>query len=199
MARRRRKAQVSAAHTAPIAAPAPTLCAEVPLLIQLERRVEEEVRPYARARLQEKLRQIDGAAGGAAPTCMGCGERMKNRGRKRSSLVTRFGTMELRPVTYRRAGCRRQVRPILERPGAEAGHLSGCLARLLALLGVVVPYEMAAPLARHFFGVEVSAMAVWRAVRRLGASVENDVDAQARYDANPHSEANRCRHRPWRS
>jgi len=77
----------------------------VPLLIQLEREVELEVRPVARARLQEKLQPIDGAACGPAPTCTGCGRRMKNRGRKRSSFVTRLGTMELQPVTYRCAAC----------------------------------------------------------------------------------------------
>src|SRR6266545_5278351 len=126
----------------------------------LEREFELEVRPVARARLQDKLRQIEAAMCGAPPTCTGCGGGMKNRGRKRSSFVTRFGTMELRPVTYLCAACRRQVRPALERPRGEAGHLSGCLARLLALLAIVVPYAMAAQLACHFFGIDVSAMAV---------------------------------------
>ncbi len=158
-----------------------------------------EARPVARARLQDKLRQIEAAMCGAPPTCTGCGGGMKNRGRKRSSFVTRFGTMELRPVTYLCAACRRQVRPALERPRGEAGHLSGCLARLLALLAIVVPYAMAAQLACHFFGIDVSAMAVWRAVQRLRASVDNYVEAQARYYANPHREAQACRDRLWRS
>ena len=73
MPRRRARAQVSAAHTAPLAPPVPTLCAEVPLIIQLEWEVELEVRPVARARVQDKLRQIEAAMCGAPPTCTGCG------------------------------------------------------------------------------------------------------------------------------
>ena len=36
----------------------------------------------------------------------------------------------------------------------------------LALLGVVVPYELAARLAQLFLGTEVCAMTVWRSVQR---------------------------------
>lgn len=184
--RRKTKVRVPAAHTAPAAVPAPQLAEEIPLLIRLEREIEDELRPRQRARLEEKLREVDAAGSVGAPACAGCGQRMKNRGRKRCSFVTRFGAIELRPVTYRCDPCRVQVRPLLARLGAEAGQLSGSLARLLALLGCVVPYELAAKLCHHFFGVEVSAMTVWRAVQRLGASLETYVEAQARYHADPH-------------
>jgi hypothetical protein len=48
----------------------------------------------------------------------------------------------------------------------------------LALLGVVVPYELAAHLAWMFFGIQVNAMTVWCAVQRLGGDCEaHNVDA----------------------
>jgi hypothetical protein len=60
---------------------------------------------------------------------------------------------------------------------------------LLALLGVVVPYELAAHLAWVFFGVKVNAMTVWRAVQRLGADCEAHNVALSRYHSDAHSVA----------
>jgi len=67
--------------------------------------------------------------------------------------------------------------------------VSGGLARLLALLGVVVPYELAARLGHLFFGVEVCPMTVWRAVARLGAACEEYVEGQARFYGDARHEA----------
>jgi hypothetical protein len=74
---------------------------------------------------------------------------------------------------------------LLVRLGVEAGRVSGALARLLALLGVVVPYQLAARLAQLFFGVEVSPMTVWREVQRLGEACEKYTEEQARFHADP--------------
>jgi hypothetical protein len=63
------------------------------------------------------------------------------------------------------------------------------LARLVALLGVVVPYELAARLVVLFFGIELCPMTVWRTVQRLGQAVEERNEALARYHASPDSDA----------
>jgi hypothetical protein len=110
---------------------------------------------------------------------------MRGRGRKGSSFITRFGVLKLRPATYCCRRCGRREQPLLSRLGVEAGRVSGALARLLALLGVVVPYQLAARLAKLFFGVEVSPMTVWCAVQRLGESCEKYIEEQTSFCNDP--------------
>ena len=64
--------------------------------------------------------------------------------------------------------CKCDRRPLLEVLGVESGRICGSLARLLALLATVAPYELAAQLADLLLGVTVSAMGVWRVTQRLG-------------------------------
>lgn len=175
-----------AAHVGSPPAPEPRLANEVPLLIRLEREVEDAFRPAMRHALEEKIRKTDASLSGRAPRCPKCGRPMKSRGRKRCGIVTRFGNVDLRPGVYRCRNCRENARPLLTVLGAEAGQISGSLMRLLALLGVVVPYELAAHLAELFFGTKVCAMTVWRAVQRLGASCEAYVEEQVRFHRDPH-------------
>jgi hypothetical protein len=186
MAPKGHKTHVCQAHVGPKPAVAPALLDEVPLLIQLEREVEEEFREPMRARLEEKIRQVDDSLSGSVPQC--CGQAMRNKGRKPSSFISRFGKIPLWPTSFRCGKCHRRVRPLVDKLGVEIGRISGSLARLLALLGVVVPYMLAARLAHLFFGVEVSAMGVWRCVQRLGETCEQHVDAQTRYHNGAHAE-----------
>ncbi len=185
MSRRRRKPKQIQAHVAPTPAPAPVLADEAPLLMRLERDVEDEYRPQMLAALGERIASLDHESAGTAPRCAGCGCAMRARGRKSSSFITRFGKLKLRPATYRCRGCRRQEQPLLQRLGVEVGRVSGGLARLLALLGVVVPYQMAARLAQLFFGMEVSPMTVWRTVQRLGEACEQYTEEQMRFCSDP--------------
>ena len=188
MTRRRHKARIIQAHVAPEAAPPPSLLDEVAPLIRFEREVEEEFRPAMRARLVEKIQCFDGEQRGKAPRCAICKRAMESRGRRRApSLLTRFGELPLTSTVYRCKPCKQQVRPLWQRLGVEAGRVSGSLARLLALLGVVVPYEMAAKLCLLFFGVEVSPMAVWRSVQRLGDACAAYNEEQARFFADARS------------
>jgi hypothetical protein len=112
---------------------------------------------------------------------------MRSRGQRRaSSLLTRFGKLGLSSAVYRCRPCKQEIRPLWQRLGVETGQVSGSLARLLALLGVVVPYELAAKLCVLFFGIEVSSMAVWRAVQRLGEACAVYTEQQARFFGNAH-------------
>lgn len=188
MSRRRHKAKLCAAHVAPPPVAPPALAVAVPLLLRLEREVEDEFRPKMLAQLTAKVAAVDATLAGTAARCGECTCAMKARGRKASSLITRFGTLPLRPASYRCPRCGRHTRPLMERLGAEAGRVAGGLARLLALLGVVVPYEMAAKLAHLFFGTTVCAMTVWRCVQRLGEACEQYVEQQARFCADPHQD-----------
>lgn len=180
--RRRRLPKPCSAHVAPPEAAPVEIASEVPLLIRLEREVEDEFRPAMCVRLSEKVATATAAL--PAPRCE-CGRAMKSRGRRSASFVTRFGPLTLRPTTYRCKVCKRQRRPVLETLALEAGRVSGSLARLLALLGVVVPYQLAARLAYLFFGTEVSPMTVWRSVQRLGQAVDRYVDQQAKWHGDP--------------
>jgi len=69
----------------------------------------------------------------------------------------------------------------------EPGRISGSLARLLALLAVVAPYTLAAPLAGLLWGVKVSAMSVWNVVQRLGESAARYSEGMSRYHADSRS------------
>ena len=164
----------------------PFLTLQVSLLMRLEREVEEEFRPQMRARLEERITEAGASHTAGAPTCPTCERRMKSRGRKPSSILTRFGKVAIRGPKYRCKACGTTCRPWHECLGLEVGRISGSLARLLALLGVIVPYEMAARLAFVFFGVEVSTMSVWRCVQRLGEACEQYTEALVRYHADPH-------------
>lgn len=105
------------------------------------------------------------------------------------SWLSRFGQLRARPRRYRCKSCKQECRPLLDYLGVEPGRISGSLARLLALLGVVVPYELASRLALLFFGIKVSPMGVWRVVQRLGEAAERYNTALSAYHASSHSKA----------
>lgn len=200
MARKRKCTRVCRAHIAPPVAQAPELLEEIPLIIKLEREVENEFREEMRSRLQQKIEAVDADMLGSAPECEEChsNHRMKSRGRKKTSFITRFGEILLRVSTYRcrEDGCGHTCRPLMDVLGVEIGRISGTLARLLALLGVVVPYELAARLAFIFFGVQVSAMSVWRSVQRLGEACEQYTEELARHHADPNTNLNESKEAP---
>ena len=183
MPRKSRTPNVCRAHQGPPAASAPKLLDEIPLLIQLEREVAEEFREQQRQRLVDKIQILQNSL--PVPGC--CGRPMENRGRKKSSFLSRFGGILLWPVTFRCKICRRRVRPQMDALGIESGRICGSLARLLAILGVVVPYQLAAQLAFLFFGVEVSAMTVWRSVQRLGQACDQHQQEQVDYHTGAHA------------
>jgi hypothetical protein len=95
--------------------------------------------------------------------------------------LTRFGWVKILVYRYRCSRCRREFRPLLDFLEVEPGKVSGSLARLLGLLGVVVPYELAAELTLLFFGIHVNAMTVWRAVQRLGEAAARHGEGLAAY------------------
>jgi len=151
-------------------------------MIRMEREVEEEFRPAMLARLQGKIGEFDAQQKGMAPRCPTCKRAMRARGRLPApSLLVRFGRLLLVSTVYRCKPCKQQIRPLWQRLGVEAGQVSGSLARLVALLGVVVPYELGAKLSWRCFGIEVSPMAVWRAVQRLGDACAAYTEQQAKF------------------
>jgi len=154
-------------------------------MIRLEREVLEEFREPMRMRLVEKIEEVDTAQRGMAPVCSNCGQRMENRGRTARSLLGLFGKLTLSVSLYVCRSCREKKRPLLEALGVEAGDISGTLARWLAVLAVVVPYTLAARLAKLLLGVEVNAMTVWRCVQRLGVACEQYTEQQVRLHNDP--------------
>jgi predicted RNA-binding Zn-ribbon protein involved in translation (DUF1610 family) len=186
VARRKRIPAPPRAHVAPAPAAKPCLLEEVPLLIRLEREVEEEFRPQMLARLNERVRQEgERLAEKGPPHCAACGKSMKSRGRRSWSFVCRFGKVKGEETVYRCKPCRKQHRPLQRALGVEIGRISGSLARLVALVGIVVPYPLAARLVEQFFGVQLSAMTVWRCVQRLGEACEQYTEATAAYYRDP--------------
>jgi hypothetical protein len=158
-------------------------------MVRLEREIEEEFRDKMRARLEERVAEVGASLSGTAPRCSRCeGRAMKSRGRKASTFLTRFGKTTLRMPIYVCKTCGERCHPWRDALGIEPGRVSGAFARLLALLGVVVPYDMAARLALVFFGVEVSPMCVWRCVQRLGDACEKYTEQMAQHHADARSD-----------
>jgi hypothetical protein len=157
--------------------------------MQMEREVEEEFRPQMLEALQGKVNWAADSLSSQIPTCCCCGNPMSCHDRRSVSWLSRFGRLRAQAQRYRCGPCRQECRPLLDYLGVEPGRISGSLARLLALLGVVVPYELASRLALLFFGIKVSPMGVWRVVQRLGEAAERYSNALSAYHADSHSQA----------
>src|SRR5580704_16464227 len=123
----------------------------------LERAVEDEFRPRM---LQELQRRVDALAESARVSSTVCA---RFRG-------GRFGHSRTQVQRYRCPACPFECRPLLDLLGVEPGRISGSLARLLALLAVVVPYRLAARLAGLLVGVTIRPRGVWKVAQRLGES-----------------------------
>ena len=165
----------------------PVLADDAPRFLLLEREVEIAYRPQMLAALQSKVDAFAVAARGTAPTCRQCGQPMRCQDTREVSWLARCGCLHAPVSRYRCPPCRYECRPLLDLLGVEPGRISGALARLLALLGTVVPYPLAARLAWLLLGVTISPMGIWRVAQRLGAAAADHTDALSRYHADSRS------------
>ena len=194
MAKRKPRA-VPKSHLGPPPENPPSL-GDIPLLIQLERQVESEFRPQMLSRLAALIRIQDAQPIRQRPQCETCRQSMWSRGSGKTHFLTRFGKVELSAATYECRNCHQRVRPLLQRLGAEVGRISGSLARLAALLGVVAPYPLAAQLVEIFFGIKLSPMSIWRCVQRLGEASEQYTEAFSKFHKSPHAETSSSKDAP---
>jgi hypothetical protein len=166
----------------------PVLCAGPTRFMELERAVEEEYRAQMLRSLQAKVEQEAESIREQVPNCVHCGEAMHYHDTRKVSWIARFGKLWAEAVRFRCKPCGYDCRPLLDHLGVEPGRISGSLARLLALLGVIVPYELAARLAWLLLGVRVSAMGVWRVTQRLGEAAACYSEELSRYHGDSRSE-----------
>jgi hypothetical protein len=171
------------------AAPAPQRPAlgEVSRFLLLEREVEEEYRPQMLEALQRKVDAVAESARETVPSCSKCGQPMGCHDTRSVSWLARFGRLHA-PVSRHRCGpCQQECRPLLDLLGVEPGRICGSLARLLVLLSVVAPYELAARLAWQLLGVRISAMGIWRVAQRLGEAAARYSEALSQYHGDSRS------------
>ena len=135
--------------TVPAAPPLRPVLADQPsLFVSLERAVEDEFRPQMLAALQRKVDAVaEGEAKKEGPPCPVCEQPMPRHDAPMVSWVALFGQLQVQVTRYRCRGCSQQCRPLLDLLGVEPGHISGSLARLLAVLAVVAPYTVGARMA----------------------------------------------------
>ena len=152
--------------------PRPMLAEGATPFMQMEREVEIEFRPRLLEALQDKVDRAAEALRDQSPVCGRCRKPMGYHDAWRVSWLSRYGRLRARPARFRCKPCEQESRPLLDYLGVEPGRICGSLARLLAVLGVVVPYVLAAQLAELLLGVKVSPMSVWRVVQRLGEAAE---------------------------
>jgi hypothetical protein len=114
------------------------------------------------AALQRKVDAVAAEVGGQSPGCPQCGRPMGRHDTRPATWLAHWGRLQVAAPRYRCAPYKCERRPLLEVLGVEAGRICGSLARWLALLATVAPYELAARLAELLLGVTVSAMGVWR-------------------------------------
>lgn len=182
----------------PAAAPPPPRpeLQDVSRFILLEREVEVEYRPRMLEALQDKVNAVADSVRGQACGCARCGNPMKRQDTGPVSWTARFGTLKAEVERYRCRACKTECRPLLDLLGVEPGRISGSLARLLALLAVVAPYETAARLAWSLLGVTISAMGVWKVVQRLGESAACHSEGLSQYHADSRSRGASTREAP---
>lgn len=174
-------------HIAPPAPTRPQLEKQASQFMLIEREVEDEFRPRMLAAIQSRVVALADSIKEEVPTCH-CSRAMGFHDERRVSWVSRFGEVGAWVRRYRCRPCKRECRPLLDLLGVEPGRISGSLARLLALLAVVGPYELAARMAWLLLGVEVSAMGIWRVVQRLGSVAAQYSEDLSAYHADSRSE-----------
>lgn len=148
----------------------PKLLEQPSRLMQMEREVVAEFRPKMLAALEQRVQGEAMQLEGSAPRCSKCQRAMTRRGKEPRTLLTLFGELTFKVQGFRCKPCKMVNTPVVAHLGIEPGHLSGALARLVALLGVVAPFALAATLVKILLGIEVDEMVVWREVKRLGQS-----------------------------
>jgi hypothetical protein len=168
----------------PAQAPQRPALQEVSQFLLLEREVELEYRPRMLEALQNKVNAVAGSLLGQTPACSRCGRPMRRHDTETVSWVARFGRLHAAVIRYRCPACKDECRPLLAQLGVEPGRISGSLARLLALLAVVAPYQLAAQLAELLLGVTVSPMGLWKVVQRLGEPAARYGEAMSQYHAD---------------
>lgn len=161
---------------------------DMPKFISLERDVELEYRPRMLDALQRKINEVGKQIEETSPECPQCCKAMNYHDRRKVTWTARFGKLEASVCRYRCRHCRRERRPLLEALGVEPGRISGSLARLLALLGTVAPYPLAAELAWLLLGVKISAMGVWGVTQRLGEAAARHSEEICRYHSDSRSD-----------
>lgn len=175
----------------PVPAPPPvrpSLSDQPSRFLLLEREVEQEYRPQMLARLQQKVDAVAGQTQARVPVCAQCGRCMSYHDSRTVTWLACWGRLQASVSRYRCRPCQQERRPLLDLLDVEPGRICGSLARLLALLATVAPYELAARLAGLLLGVKISAMGVWRVAQRLGEVAANYSEALGQYHADSRSE-----------
>ena len=190
-AKRRRAVARPKAHGPGPIPERPSLPPTVSRFVTMERDVATTFRPRMLQALQHQIDVETEAVRASPPICSrgGCGRVMARGGRPTITRLTLFGLLSIDADVFRCKACKTRCQPLLDRLGIEPGRVSGALARLIALLGVVAPYQLAAQLVGILLGVEIDAMVVWREVNRLGKQCEEYDQALSRYhgDGRTHS------------
>jgi hypothetical protein len=173
-------------HIAPPAAIRPQLETGASQFMLIEREVESEFRPRMLEAIQSRVDALADSIKGRAPNCQ-CGRTMSLHDERSVFWISRFGRVRAQDRRYRCRPCKKECHPLLDYLGVEPGRISGSLARLLALLATVGPYELAARLAWLLLGVKVSAMGIWRVAQRLGGSAAQYSEDLSAYYADSRS------------
>jgi hypothetical protein len=176
------------AAAALVAPKLPVLCAGATRFMELEREVEQQYRPQMLHALQAKVEEEAKLRQGQVPRCVHCGRAMRYHDTRKVSWWAGCGKLWAPVARYRCVPCHYECRPLLNHLGVEAGRISGSLARLLVLLAVITPYELAARLAWLLLGVKVSATGVWRVTQRLGEAAARYTEELSEYHGNSRSE-----------
>jgi hypothetical protein len=135
--------------------------------MKLEREVEQAYRPLMLKALEEKVQAETARIESQAPQCVRCEQAMKYHDRPKVSWIAHWGKLRTRAARFRCASCHYECRPLLDHLGVEAGRISGSLARLLVLLTVIAPYELAARLAFLLLGYGIGSGAVESAHKQV--------------------------------
>jgi len=165
----------------------PILSEQASRFILLEREVEQEYRLRMLAMLQCKVNAAAEQVHATAPACPQCARPRSYHDTRPVFWLACWGRVQASASRYRCVRCKQERRPLLDVLGVEPGRICGSLARWLALLAAVAPYELAARLAGLLLGVTISALGVWRVTQRLGQAAASYSEALSHYHAGSRS------------
>jgi hypothetical protein len=77
--------------------------------------------------------------------CPHCGQPMSYHDTRSVSWLACWGRVQAPAAGYRCRACQQERRPLLDLLGVEPGRICGWLARWLAVLATVAPYEFGGP------------------------------------------------------
>jgi hypothetical protein len=151
---------------------------EAPTLLEIERLVQQVLKPLARELVLEVVSQIAQQQPATPPECRcGAGPTAYEH-EKPLTLLTMWDTLTLERPYFSCAPCHHGTGPLDQALHLGPGQISPALEESLSMLGACMPFELAAKALRKLLLVDLPAKTAQRVTDRIGAELEAQQQAE---------------------